>query len=73
VTERAVFELREEGPVLIEIAPGIDLDSQVRPHVEFELAVAPDLKLMPAAVFSGGPLGMEESLDRAVPGEGGVQ
>lgn len=64
VTERAVFELREQGLVLVELAPGVDLDAQVRPHVEFPLRVADDLREMPPAVFAEGSLGLAESLDR---------
>ncbi len=40
VTERAVFELTAQGLRLIEIAPGIDLQSQVLDHMEFMPAVA---------------------------------
>src|SRR5690606_26078704 len=44
VTERAVFELTAEGPVLIEIAPGIDLEKDVMQQMDFRPAVRQPLK-----------------------------
>lgn len=51
VTERCVFKLRENGLELIEIAPGLDLKKDILDHLDFEPAVAADLKEMPAACF----------------------
>jgi propionate CoA-transferase len=35
VTERAVFRLTREGLELLEVAPGIDLESEVLAHMAF--------------------------------------
>ncbi len=51
VTERAVFELTHDGPVLREIAPGVDLARDIFGQMDFKPAVAPDLKPMDAAHF----------------------
>ncbi len=51
VTERCVFELVKEGVMLIEIAPGIDLQTQVLDQMEFEPIISPDLKVMDKALF----------------------
>ena len=48
VTERAVFELTQDGLMLTEIAPGIDLEKDVLPYMEFKPAISPNLKLIPA-------------------------
>jgi len=50
VTERAVFELTHEGLVLREMAPGIDLATQVLPLMEFAPARC-ESGLMPADCF----------------------
>jgi len=51
VTERAVFKLTDMGPMLVEIAPGIDLKKQVIGQMGFEPVISPDLKLMDNEIF----------------------
>lgn len=46
VTERAVFRLTAEGVELIEVAPGIDLDTQVLALMEFR-PIIKDIRPMP--------------------------
>ncbi|NLF22308.1 MAG: acyl CoA:acetate/3-ketoacid CoA transferase [Lentisphaerae bacterium] len=51
VTERAVFDLTEEGLLLVEIAPGIDLERDILAHMAFKPRISATLRRMPAAVF----------------------
>ena len=51
VTERAVFELTEQGVVLTEIAPGMDLKKDVLEQMEFTPIVSKHLKEMEPALF----------------------
>jgi propionate CoA-transferase len=50
ITERAVFRLREEGLELIEVAPGIDVQSQVLDLMDFK-PIIDDVKDMPGQAF----------------------
>jgi propionate CoA-transferase len=59
ITERCVFALDEQGLVLIEVAPGIDVDTQIRPHVDFPLRISPDCRVMDARLFSPEPMGLQ--------------
>ncbi|MCV6548080.1 MAG: acyl CoA:acetate/3-ketoacid CoA transferase [Cohaesibacter sp.] len=67
VTERCVMELREEGLVVTEIAPGTDLQHDILDQADIELTVAKDLKVMDAALFHPDPFGLtlDESDKRA--------
>ncbi|WP_190299955.1 acyl CoA:acetate/3-ketoacid CoA transferase [Rhizobium phaseoli] len=58
VTERCVMKLTPDGIVLSEIAPGVDLQSQILDQSEFPLIVAPDLKVMDAALFEDAKIGL---------------
>ena len=61
ITERAVFELRPDGVTLIEIAPGIDLQTQVLDQMEFMPKIAPDLKLMDSRIFREEKMGLADN------------
>lgn len=43
----------------MEIAPGIDLQTQILDQVEFPVAVSPDLREMDARIFGQGPMGLK--------------
>ena len=58
VTERAVFRLGDEGLVLTEIAPGIDLQTQVLDLMDFTPVIADDLALMDPRIYLDGPMGL---------------
>ncbi|MGB1238081.1 MAG: acyl CoA:acetate/3-ketoacid CoA transferase [Pseudomonadales bacterium] len=52
VTERAVFRVVEQGLILIEIAPGIDLERDILAQMDFEpYRVLENLPLMDARLF----------------------
>lgn len=51
VTERAVFQLTPSGLELIEVAPGVDIETQVLDQMEFAPIVG-EPKLMDAALFA---------------------
>jgi acyl CoA:acetate/3-ketoacid CoA transferase len=54
VTERCVMKLTQEGLLVTEIAPGVDLQTHILDQAETPLRVASDLKIMDAALFYPG-------------------
>lgn len=58
VTERCVLKLGPKGLIVTEIAPGIDLRRDVLGQAKTPLVVAPDLKIMDAALFHPAPFGL---------------
>jgi acyl CoA:acetate/3-ketoacid CoA transferase len=58
VTERCVLKLTPRGLVLTEIAPGVDLQTQILDQSEFALIVADDLRLMDAKLFGEADIGL---------------
>ena len=51
VTERAVFKLENKKLVLIEIAPGVNLQDDILDQMEFKPEIADNLKTMNSAIF----------------------
>jgi propionate CoA-transferase len=58
VTERAVFKLVKDGIMLIEIAPGVDLQKDILDLMEFKPLIAEDLKEMDPRIFTDAPMGL---------------
>ncbi len=62
ITERCVFSLCEEGLELIEVAPGIDLETQILPLMEFKPIMRKPPKIMDPRIFRMPPMGLKEDL-----------
>ena len=62
VTERAVFRLCAEGIELTEIAPGVDLERDVLAQMDFRPVLHGTPKLMEAAIFRDGKMGLRERM-----------
>lgn len=62
VTERAVFRLVKDGVELIEIAPGIDLQTQVLDLMDFKPLISRELSVMDGRLFSKGAAGLREEI-----------
>ena len=62
ITERCVFELTPEGLELAEIAPGIDLQTQILDQMGFAPRMRRPPRPMNPAIFREGRMGLLESL-----------
>ncbi|MEI6500133.1 MAG: CoA-transferase, partial [Armatimonadota bacterium] len=60
ITERAVFELRDGKLVLTEVAPGIDVETQVLAHMDFRPEIASNLRDMDPRIFREATMGLAE-------------
>ena len=60
ITERAVFKLTAEGMMLIEVAPGVDLEKDVLALMDFKPIISPNLKLMDARIFHDEIMGLKD-------------
>jgi propionate CoA-transferase len=61
ITERCVFELTEEGMALTEIAPGIDIESDIFAHMDFVPIVKKSPIMMDRRIFQANPMGLLEN------------
>jgi propionate CoA-transferase len=59
VTERAVFQLLEEGLTLTEIAPGLDLEADVLAHMWFRPRISSTLLEMDKRLFLDSRMGLQ--------------
>jgi propionate CoA-transferase len=62
ITERCVFTLCDEGLELIEIAPGIDLETQILSLMGFKPIMRRAPKLMDPRIFQLPPMGLKADL-----------
>ncbi len=66
VTERAVFAMEPDGLALVEIAPGVDLQTQVLDRLPFKVEVSARLKVMDPAYFGTGKIELTQLGKRGV-------
>ncbi|MCC7254147.1 malonate decarboxylase subunit alpha [Hyphomicrobium sp.] len=57
VTERCVFQLTDHGLELIEVAPGIDIERDILPHMAFKPHIHRPVPMNPA-IFRDQPMGL---------------
>ncbi len=62
VTERCVFRLVEAGIELIEIAPGVDLETDILAHMGFTPQISPDLRRMDERIFRDEPMDLRPDI-----------
>ena len=58
VTERCVFLLSQNGLQLIEVAPGIDIDRDILPHMDFKPIIDHQPLTMDRRIFIDEPMGI---------------
>jgi propionate CoA-transferase len=63
ITERAVLEADEAGLVIVEIAPGVDLEREILASFATPPRVSADLVFMPERIFHPGPIGLRRFFD----------
>jgi propionate CoA-transferase len=61
VTERCVFRRTAEGMELVEVAPGIDIERDILPHMDF-VPIVRDVRPMDARIFRAESMQLEDTL-----------
>jgi len=61
ITERAVFELKEDGVHLIEVAPGIDIQTQIVDLMDFVPKMEKQVKIMDSRIFREEKMGLKNN------------
>jgi len=64
ITERGVFAITEYGPLLTEVAPGVDIERDIFAHMAFQPRVSADLKPMADFLFRPEPFDLAAALRR---------
>ncbi len=64
VTERCVFRLTDKGLKLTEIAPGIDIEKDILPVMDFVPEISEDLKVMDPRIFQERPMNLAEMISQ---------
>jgi propionate CoA-transferase len=65
ITERAVFELIDGRVTLIEIAEGLDRETDVIAHMGFVPEISDALTVMDRRVFSEGVMGLSSEFEKS--------
>lgn len=64
ITERAVFRLEEDGLHLIEIAPGIQIERDILPFMDFKPIIDDNLREMDKRIFLNQPMELYKTFNQ---------
>ena len=62
ITDRCVFRVTDRGLELAEVAPGISIEKDILPYMEFEPVIPAEVPLMDARLFSETLMGLESMM-----------
>lgn len=62
ITERCVFRLSDQGLILIEIAPGVDLQKDILEKMKFKPLIAGEILQMDSRIFRPEAMGLKDDL-----------
>ncbi len=62
ITERCVFSYTQNGMELVEVAPGIDIETDILAHMDFKPLMLKEPLLMDKRIFSIEPIGLKSQL-----------
>lgn len=62
ITDRCVFRVTDQGMELAEVAPGISIEKDILPYMEFEPVIPAEVPLMDARLFSETLMGLESMM-----------
>jgi len=65
ITDRAVLALEDDGLVLIEVAPGVDVERDVLARMSFRPRVAENVREMDRRLYATGPMGLAADFGRS--------
>ncbi|ARK30442.1 acyl CoA:acetate/3-ketoacid CoA transferase [Halalkalibacter krulwichiae] len=66
ITERAVFELTKKGVLLLEVAPGINIEKDLLAHMDFTPIIPKYVSTMDARIFRNDKMGLSLESGTAV-------
>lgn len=66
ITERAVFNLEEDGLHLTEIAPGIDIEQDILPYMSFMPVIDKNLREMDPRIFTDQPMRLDNDFNNKI-------
>ena len=66
ITERAVFQLKKEGLILIEVAPGIDIERDICNKINFSIKKSENIKTIDRKLFNPNLVGFSKIIPNKV-------
>lgn len=63
ITDRCVFQVTDQGLKLTEVAPGISIEKDILPYMEFKPMISDSVSTMDIRLFTDAPIGLRQILE----------